>query len=504
MNIPVTTDLLEDESDDEPCEHEPRAAPPEVSGALARRLEELSDERWLVPVLESALAQMTGAKPVVSGCEIEYCKIKPNRDINVSLCVRVSGLAGPEPVLQRLACTLFPSGEACRRKGEDHRRRTSSDAVRKRLARAGFVSALAVLEDPGVIVRAFPDDPGLPGLAPATDEFEMLPLFAWRLEACRDGRTVPLTLVHDVLHYKPRRSCAIHYQVGLSPEGSSEPTSVRAFGKLARDDRGVRNYRLLAAAWQASLASGGVWRAARPLDYVSDWRLLLQEAVPGRDFRQVFTELTPEDASAAQMEQAGRLIDAIAWSIRSLQAAPIPPGAAEMSLERLLASQERNLHYIAQLQPRLAVAVSALRADVARLALESRVGPLVFAHGDFAHGNVLIDENRVGIIDFDKACAAEAVYDVAYFLTHMWSFGIRHPRRMPHVKALWQRFRDCYLGLAPEVSPARLSLYEALDFAGYVLRNFRKQSHRPGWLDWANGQIEAGQERLELAARRMG
>jgi len=69
------------------------------------------------------------------------------------------------------------------------------------------------------------------------------------------------------------------------------------------------------------------------------------------------------------------------------------------------------------------------------------------------------------------------------------------------VARLWQRFRDCYLGLAPEVSPARLSLYEALDFAGYVLRNFRKQSHQPGWLTWANGQVDAAWERLGLSSK---
>ena len=128
--------------------------------------------------------------------------------------------------------------------------------------------------------------------------------------------------------------------------------------------------------------------------------------------------------------------------------------------------------------------------------------PLVFCHGDFAHGNVLIDGETVGIIDFDKSGAAEPAFDIAYFLTHLWSFGLRHEKRMPHVAALWKHMRDAYLACAPEVSSERLAVYEALDFAAYVLRNFRKQSHQASWLAWAGGQIEAARQRLDIAAGR--
>ena len=99
---------------------------------------------------------------------------------------------------------------------------------------------------------------------------------------------------------------------------------------------------------------------------------------------------------------------------------------------------------------------------------------------------------------------AEEAFDVAYFLTHMWSFGIRHPKRMKHVAKLSLDMRQSYLELAPEVSSERLALYEALDFAAYVLRNFRKQSHQEQWLAWAGAQIEAAWDRLGVAAGSKG
>jgi hypothetical protein len=84
----------------------------------------------------------------------------------------------------------------------------------------------------------------------------------------------------------------------------------------------------------------------------------------------------------------------------------------------------------------------------------------------------------------------------------LWSFGLRHEKRMPHVTGLWKHMRAEYLAQAPEVSSERLAVYEALDFSAYVLRNFRKQSHQASWFGWAGGQIEAARHRLDIAAGR--
>src|SRR6185436_16514244 len=259
------------------------------------------------------------------------------------------------------------------------------------------------------IVRAFPVDPLLPGLAPATDEAEMLPLFARHLDARVTGGRPPRGFTHEILHYKPRRSCIVHYRVDV---GSGEPH--RIYGKVARDDRGERNHAVLRAAWEAALASGGRWRAARPVAYVPHWRLLLQEAVTGRDFRHVFAELTPDEITPEQYSLVQKHLANIVEAVRSLQLAPRGPGALK-TFASLMAEQEKNLLYLGRTEPRLAGEIAALREGLLRLEREVPGAPPVFSHGDFAHGNVLIDGETVGIIDFDKSGAAEPAYDVAYF-----------------------------------------------------------------------------------------
>jgi Ser/Thr protein kinase RdoA (MazF antagonist) len=257
------------------------------------------------------------------------------------------------------------------------------------------------------------------------------------------------------------------------------------------------------ACWKAASLSDGAWHAARPIMAMPAWRLSLQEAVGGRRFRQVLADLTHDDASEEDLAKAEEHLRAVARAIRSLHHAPVRLGP-RCDFSSLLKSPERNLPYLQRSQPALAEELRQLFKEMVRL--EPTIPALRFglAHCDFSHDNVLVDGDRIGIIDFDRAGQAEPAYDVAYFLTHLCSFGIRHPRRLPHLQRLSETFRVAYLKMAPEVSPERLALYEALDLASYVLRNFRKQRHKEDWLRWAQGQTEAAWSRLGQAAGHRG
>ncbi len=480
-----------------------RAARPRGGGrehaVLARRLEELRDPDWVRGVIGRALSAAAG-RPVEPGpVAIEYCKIKPNRDINAAL-----RLGGDAPGASRLvSMTIYGSLELAAARFAAQAERLDGDLAGRPELR-GFNHPAILLEDLGVIVRLFPADPGLCGLAAATDARRLRDLLAASLPARLAGSR-PADLRYQVLHYKPGRSCSLHYKLDLhTPAG--EAATWHAYGKVYRDDRGDRCAALLRLAWGASTASGPAWRAARPVLVAPRWRMLVQEAVAGRQFRHVFGDLTHDRAAPAELDAARAHLRSVAAAIVSMQAA-FPPPEPHNTFAALLAAQEKNLAYLARSEPALARRIARIRRELRRLEPLIPAGEPVFSHGDLAHGNVLIDPDDpvpVGIIDFDRAGRAEAPYDVAYFLTHLCSFGIRHPRRQAHVGPLCEDFRSAWLSLAPRAHPARLALYEALDFASYVLRNFRKQSHQAGWVDWAHGQVEAATDRLAAAAAGAG
>jgi aminoglycoside phosphotransferase (APT) family kinase protein len=492
---------------------------------LTGRLDQLRDANQLAAAISEALRLCGAAAPTIDSIHITYCKIKPGRDINAAFDIHVRWPCGET---QRLAAsgTLWGSARRGQKHFEDDAAMLDVGLLAGRPELARFDRVTAYVSEMAMQLRLFPADPVLHGLAPATDAARIRELLRRELPACRDDGWQPREVRYTPQHYKPKRSCTLRYTALLEhPNGDAR--SFEFYGKVYRDDRAEYCHRWLHESYEAARvgwvesaktqhgtrtpsASEAAWRAAAPIAFVPEWNFVLQSSVAGRQFRHLFADLTHDNATDSELAQVEHYVRAIACAIRSVQSGPVRFGPV-IDFGTLLASQANNLAYLRRWHADLADRVARVRDELARLEPTIPANPPVLAHGDFAHGNVLVESNQpsaisdqqtppVGVIDFDRAGQAEPAYDVAYFLTHVWSFGVRHPRRMPHVVRLYEAFRRAYLAIAPEVSPRRLALYEALDFTAYVLRNFRKQSHQPNWLAWAEAQVDAAFDRLTLAA----
>ncbi len=463
------------------------------AAALTRRLTDLGNAALMRPLLQQAIDRLRPRAFALESSSIDHCKVTPWREISLALSLTLRSTRTGKESRQIASGTVFTSVDEARRHLQEGRAASGGRGA----------ASLALVPEMAMVLRLFPVDAGLPGLAHATDTAAMTALLAEHLPECRDQGWRIRELTYEPLQYKPGRLCTIRYAVTLRHAGTRDTKHVEAFGKVYRDERWRRSYGLLEATWQASVASGGTWTAARPLAAVDGCCFVVQSAVAGRQFRHVLGDLTAEGARPEELQQAAAHLTAVARAVRALQQSPIADGPC-LDFATLLAAQNDNLTYLRQVHPALAGELVHLRTTIARLATLCPPAPLAMAHGDFAHGNVLVDEaGRVGIIDFDRAGQAEPAYDVAYFLTHLMSFALRHPERASQVRQLADYFRAAF-GVLAAVSPQRLAVYEALDLSAYVLRNFRKRSHQPEWIGWATGQIAAAWDRLDaaFAARR--
>jgi Ser/Thr protein kinase RdoA (MazF antagonist) len=454
---------------------------------LTQRLMHLGDAALMRTLLQPAIDDLWPLAFTVEGYAIDHCKITPWREIALALSLTLRSTRTGELSRQIVAGTVFATIDEARRRLLDLQRACESKA-----ASAALVPEMAML------MRPFPYDAGLPGLAHATDMAAMTPLLAAHLPECRDQGWRIRDLVCEPLQYKPGRLCTLRYTLTFDRSGTFDTHTIQVFGKVYRKDRWQRSYALLEATWQASVASGGAWAAAQPIAAVDGWWLTVQRAVSGRQFRHVLGDLTTAGAGPDDLRDAEAHLTVVARAVRALQQAPIALGSW-LDFQTLLGAQRDNLSYLHQVHPPLARELQQVRATIERLAAASPVSTVGFAHGDLAHGNVLVDAGRVGIIDFDRAGQAEAAYDAAYFLTHLASFALRHPERAAHISRLCEHFREMFCGLAA-VPLQRLALYEALDLSAYVLRSFQKRSHQVEWIGWATGQIAAAWRRLEAAA----
>ncbi|PYR34451.1 MAG: hypothetical protein DMF90_17105 [Acidobacteria bacterium] len=469
------------------------------AAVLTRRLEQLHDADYMRTVLQHALDRLLPRVELVEAYEVDYCKIKPWRDVSLTLALTLRSISTGERRRQIVAGSIWSTVDEARKQLQSsvdgaHPIAPCHGSLEEQRPRA----QVALVPDMAMILRLFPSDPVLTGLSWATDRTGMTALLDAHLPDCRNEGWRIRDLQHEPLHYKPGRLCTLRYTLTLDHPRHPNSKQLHVFGKVYRDDRWQQAYATLTTIWEASMASAGRWYAARPIAAVASPRLTVQSAVDGCRFRQVLGDLTRDDADSDELARMERHLDAVAQALQSMQQVHVPLGPC-LDFAGLLGAQRHNLEYLRDVHEGVAAELDRLRTEIERLASTLPASALGLAHGDFAHGNVLLDDERVGIIDFDRVCQAEPAYDVAYFLTHLTSFGLRHPRRAVVLSRLAAHFREAYLAVAPAVSSRRLALYEALDLSAYVLRNFRKQSHQAKWLRWAAGQIESAWERLDHA-----
>jgi Ser/Thr protein kinase RdoA (MazF antagonist) len=465
-----------------------------MSDVLTARLAELFEPSAVTRLVEEALGGLTDEPVHVEDSRIEYCKTKPSTETVLAIVATLYWPRSQTRTTQYFSCTVLPRLEQAQQQAEADVRRLEGSRLAGRKELSGFRRLVTVVAGRTAVVRLFPADSVLSSLVELTESDRMAAFFRVCLPECVEGGWEPVHVAWHVVHYKPGRLCTLRYSVALERAGGTAVRVVEYYGKTFRDERWRDNATLLRLTAEAARASGG-WRSADLVATWPEWRFTLQSTVPGRRFSHVFAELTHDAAGEAELQQVEACLRGIARAARAIHLAPIDAVPA-LPFASLIAAQNRNLEYLGRVEPGLARDLIALQQALLRAQALTAPAPRGFAHGDFAHGNVLVDGDVAGIIDFDRAGVAEAAYDVAYFLTHLTSYGIRHPRRQPHVERLCQAFREECLRLAPDVSPQRLALYEALDLSAYVLRNFRKQSHQARWLRWAPEQIAASWDRL--------
>ena len=155
------------------------------SDILTHRLEQLREPIWMKHVLELALRQLTHASVGVDDYRIEYCKIKPGRDINVALQLMLRRRVDGSMFSRRVSCTLFSSTQKGAHRFYDESRQQVPASIAGQPVTAGFERLIAFVPEPAMIVRVFPMDPVLTGLQLATDVESMRPLLAQHLHAWR-------------------------------------------------------------------------------------------------------------------------------------------------------------------------------------------------------------------------------------------------------------------------------------------------------------------------------
>jgi Phosphotransferase enzyme family len=202
----------------------------------------------------------------------------------------------------------------------------------------------------------------------------------------------------------------IIYRLILLNETGAKTRPVELVGKRYADGaEGEKAFCLMQQLWESGFGEGSRLKIPKPLCYLPDFKLLIQERAPGALLPKYLGR--GDDAALVRTRMVAR------WLAKLHQLETFPEGIDSY------ADDETSVHNFAyqlgERHPHLASRLEELASTIcARIACSEGLA-LTMVHGDFHPENIFVTQDRVTVIDFDNFCRSDPARDLGYIIAQM-------------------------------------------------------------------------------------
>jgi hypothetical protein len=318
----------------------------------------------------------------------------------------------------------------------------------------------------------YPYDPRMPNLPLAADPVYMAPVLFGL-----DHPAPPRGIDIERVRYTPEIGAILCYTIDVGG------TATKVYGKVQPGHRGLRTYRAVEGLWQAAARYPGYLHLPRPLGYIEELGLLLEEGVSGRPVgsRRTSTEFTLMPAAAAE-------------AIAVIHESGVESDE-QIEIERELARLDRVVEQFAYVLPDghflLKDLVVHMRDRVRKTAEEAWLP----THGDLKYDQFVFHNDRFTLLDFDYFAAAETSYDLGKFCAYLVPSTPRDWQESVAAEEARAQFLTRYRELRPNATLQRFGVYESLQLALRAMAFMWAQTH--GWQRIAETFLVLAFERLK-------
>jgi hypothetical protein len=322
----------------------------------------------------------------------------------------------------------------------------------------------------------YPYDPTMPSLPEANDPIRMASVLLG-VEEPTHVLAASRRIGIERIRYVPEVGAILRYTI----DTGATPNVV--FGKVQPGTRGRRTFDIVGGLWDAAKRHPGLIDLPRPLGFVEEMGLLLEEGVRGRP-------VGGKRDSTVFHGMSNAAAEALAVIHESQVASD-----EEIRIEDELARLDRVCEQFKFVLPGghflLSDLITHMREHLRKTTEEDRLP----THGDMKYDQFMFHNDHFTLLDFDYFAVAETSYDLGKFcayaipsMPHDW----RQPVAAEEARLLFlRRYRE----LRPNATLQRFGVYEALQFALRAMSLMWAQT--PGWEQMAEAFLVLGFERLK-------
>ncbi len=299
-------------------------------------------------------------------------------------------------------------------------------------------------------------DKDMPSLSVALDPNEARRELKRRLpRLSKDGR-LRLEAIR-VTRYKPGRRCVVEYDVRVERPDMA-PEAVTLIGKSRARRFGNESYKLLDNFWNSgfSEASADGLSVPEPIGVVPRFQMWFQRKVPGETATRLLAGTCGTDVAVR-----------VAQAIHKVHRAGVSTERHHGMREELQILRG-CLAKVGAVRPDLALRVARLADVCDQLGAALPDPSFCGIHRDFYPAQVIVDNRRLYLIDFDLYCLGDPALDIGNFVGHMIEQALREGGDPAGLAQQEQALQERFLQLSGFISPQSISAYTTLTLARHV------------------------------------
>jgi hypothetical protein len=292
----------------------------------------------------------------------------------------------------------------------------------------------------------YPYDYSMPNLPWATDPVRMAAVF---LGQDNDLAQILATSRHlniERVRYTPEVAAILRYTLNI-------PGAPVIYGKAQPGNRGLHTYRVVEGLWRAAAQYPGLLNLPRPLGFIDEMGLLLEEGVRGKP-------VSGNRSSTEFMLAANAAAEALAVIHESAVETDV-----RIDLEAELARLDRVAEQFTYTLPGGHFLLRDLIAHMRDRVRKTDEEDVLPTHGDLKYDQFLFHNDKLTLLDFDYFALAETSYDLGKYCAYVIPSTPKDWTHSVAAEEARELFIRRYRELRPNATLQRFSVYEALQFA---------------------------------------